>query len=119
MEAMNEKTWPKAKYVRRRDGSLLTLGDLPPAKPARWVLSRKAIVVEAVRGGLLSVEDACWRYSLTLEEFFTWRAKVERRHSGASSAQRREDGQRLAHDAARREPEKAWRTGWDSNPREA
>ena len=45
----------------------------------RWVISRKTIVVEAVRGGLISVEDACWRYSLTLEEFSEWKAVVERR----------------------------------------
>ena len=79
MEAMNNRTWPKAKYVMRHDGSLLTLGDLPSAKTIRWVISRKTIVVEAVCGGLISLEDACRRYSLTLEEFSEWKAAVERR----------------------------------------
>ena len=45
----NARLWPKAKYVMRRDGSLLTLGDLPCAKTKRWVIGRKADVVDAVR----------------------------------------------------------------------
>ena len=32
-------------------------------------MRRKAEVVAAVSGGLLSVDEACERYSLTLEEF--------------------------------------------------
>src|SRR3954467_3524614 len=35
------------------DGSVLTLADLPQPDAQRWVASRKAIVVAAVRGGLL------------------------------------------------------------------
>ena len=67
----------KPKYLIRRDGSLLTLGDLPCPKTKRWVIRRKAVVVDAVRGGLITVQDACLRYSLTLEEFFAWRRAVE------------------------------------------
>src|SRR3954447_16999452 len=33
------------------DGSVLTLTDLPPPDAQRWVASRKAIIVAAVRGG--------------------------------------------------------------------
>ena len=88
MEAMNKKTWPKAKYVVRRDGSLLTLGDLPSPKIKRWVIGRKADVVDAVRGGLISMEDACWRYSLTLEEFFAWQTAVDGRRPEAQSRRR-------------------------------
>jgi Protein of unknown function (DUF1153) len=76
---MKKKTWPKAKCVARGDGSLLTLGDLPSPKIKRWVIGRKADVVDAVRGGLISLEDACWRYSLTLEEFSAWQTAVDRR----------------------------------------
>ena len=39
------KLWPKAKYVMRRDGSLLTLSDLPCAKTKLWVIGRKADAV--------------------------------------------------------------------------
>src|SRR5919112_6895701 len=60
------------------DGSVLTLADLPPPDAQRWVASRKAIVVAAVRGGLLSMSDACARYRLTTEEFLGWQTQVDR-----------------------------------------
>src|ERR671920_432896 len=60
------------------DGSVLTLADLPPPGAQRWVASRKAIIVAAVRGGLLSMSDACARYRLTTEEFLNWQAQVDR-----------------------------------------
>jgi len=41
-------------------------------------MSRKADVVEAVHGGLITMEDACWRYALTIEEFHSWEIAVER-----------------------------------------
>ena len=59
------------------DGSVLTLADLPSPDAQRWVASRKAIVVAAVRGGLL-VSDACARYRLTTEEFLSWQTQVDR-----------------------------------------
>ena len=60
------------------DGSVLTLADLPPSDAQRWVASRKAIVVAAVQGGLLSMSDACARYRLTTEEFLNWQAQIDR-----------------------------------------
>jgi hypothetical protein len=60
------------------DGSVLTLADLPRLDAQRWVASRKAIVVAAVRGGLLSMSDACARYRLTTEEFLSWQTQVDR-----------------------------------------
>lgn len=60
------------------DGNPLTLEDLPPPGTTRWVIRRKAEVVAAVRGGLLTIEDACNRYNLSLEEFEGWRASIER-----------------------------------------
>jgi transposase len=39
---------------------------------------RKAEVVAAVNGGLLSVDQACKRYSVSLEEFTSWQRAVER-----------------------------------------
>jgi len=49
-------------------GEPLTLDSLPPAGTTRWVVRRKAEVVAAVNGGLLSINDVCERYNLTLEE---------------------------------------------------
>lgn len=60
------------------DGSPLTLADLPDPSTERWVIRRKAEVVAAVRGGLLSLEAACERYRLTVEEFLSWQAAIER-----------------------------------------
>ena len=60
------------------DGTVLTLTNLPSPDAQRWVASRKAIVVAAVRGGLLSMSDACARYRLTTEEFLSWQTQVDR-----------------------------------------
>lgn len=60
------------------DGSPLTLSDLPSPETQRWVIRRKAEVVAAVRGGLLSLDDACGRYKLTVEEFLGWQRAIER-----------------------------------------
>ena len=54
-------------------GEALTHADLPPSDTKRWVVRRKAEVVAAVAGGLLTVDEACNRYSISLEEFANWR----------------------------------------------
>jgi hypothetical protein len=59
-------------------GEKLTLESLPPANLKRWVPRRKAEVVAAVSGGLLSLAEACQRYGLSLEEFAGWQRAVER-----------------------------------------
>ena len=66
------------KYVVGPTGSPLTLSDLPPANTQRWVIRRKAEVVAAVRGGLLTLDEACERYSLTNEEFLAWQQSIDR-----------------------------------------
>jgi hypothetical protein len=59
-------------------GEPLTLDSLPPPQTTRWVVRRKAEVVAAVNGGLLTVNDVCERYSLTLEEFASWQRAIDR-----------------------------------------
>jgi hypothetical protein len=59
------------------EGQPLTLADLPSATTRRWVTKRKAIVVAAVKSGLLSLEDACERYTLSTEEFQSWQSLIE------------------------------------------
>jgi hypothetical protein len=68
---MTYKCTPLAS-VRGPDGAPLYLNDLPPASTRRWVARRKAEVVAAVRGGLLSLDEACRRYALSAEEFSAW-----------------------------------------------
>jgi len=65
-------------YVIGPDGSPLTIASLPKPGTKRWVIRRKAEVVAAVRGGLLSVEEACNRYRLTVDELLSWQSLIEK-----------------------------------------
>ena len=56
-------------------GEQLTLETLPVPGTQRWVVRRKAEVVAAVQGGLLTFDEACVRYDLTLEELASWDAR--------------------------------------------
>ncbi len=67
----------KASLTRGPTGSVLTIADLPPADTQRWVIRRKAEVVCAVRGGLLTLEEACGRYRLSPQEFDLWQKRVD------------------------------------------
>ncbi len=60
------------------DGSVLTRADLPPEDTVRWVASRKARVVKAVSGGLVTMAEVLDRYQLSEEEFMIWCDAVER-----------------------------------------
>ena len=92
---MNEPHRPRVKYVIGPDGSPLTIADLPAPGTKRWVIRRKAEVVAAVRGGLLSLEEACARYTLTVggtavplqatdQPDYPWRAEIPLGPAGAS-----------------------------------
>lgn len=59
-------------------GEILTLEALPEPSTARWTIRRKAEVVAAVDGGLLTIDDVLERYKVSLEEFVTWRMAIER-----------------------------------------
>ena len=59
-------------------GRPMSLADLPPRGTKRWVIRRKAEVVAAVKGGLLTLEDACRRYNLSVEEFEHWQRLINR-----------------------------------------
>ena len=58
-------------------GRPMTLDDLPPPDTKRWVSRRKAEVVLAVRHGLLTLEAACQRYDLSLEEYMSWERLID------------------------------------------
>jgi hypothetical protein len=42
---------------------------LPPGDTVRWSPHRKAKVVNGVRNGALSLDEACQRYQLSADEF--------------------------------------------------
>lgn len=82
------------------NGRWITLADLPPSDTTRWVARRKAEVVAAVRGGLLSLNEACVRYGLSIEEFVSWQRNVERyglEGLRAGHQERHTDRRRPAH----------------------
>ncbi|MGS4947704.1 CtrA inhibitor SciP [Meridianimarinicoccus sp. RP-17] len=66
------------RIVTLPDGSTLSRADLPPDTTVRWVASRKAVVVHAVKHGLLSRDEALNRYNLSGDEFESWCLAVER-----------------------------------------
>ncbi len=58
-------------------GDFLTVETLPPADTVRWVPRRKAQVVCAIRGGLISRREACARYGISDAELFSWEKLLE------------------------------------------
>ena len=52
---------------------------LPKTYDVHWSESRKAQVVEAVRGRLISMEEARERYLLSRREFETWQSQFGER----------------------------------------
>lgn len=79
MVSLMEQQNARPHSVKGPDGQFLTLEDLPPPNISRWVTRRKAEVVAAVSGGLLTREAACKRYNLSSEEFEGWQ-KLYLRH---------------------------------------
>jgi hypothetical protein len=51
--------------------------ELPPPDTRRWVTRRKAVIVNAVRAGLISLEEVCRRYELSVEEFLAWQRAID------------------------------------------
>ena len=67
--------------MKRRDDVLLgearSIDYLPSPNTKRWVIRRKAEVVAGVRSGLISLEEACERYTLSIEEFLSWQRVID------------------------------------------
>src|SRR5262245_47140009 len=74
---MDASARPSAERVISPYGPL-TIADLPSPGTQRWSIRRKATVIAAVRGGLLSLEEACSRYALDIEEYFSWEYCIDR-----------------------------------------
>lgn len=50
---------------------------LPSPDTKRWVPRRKAMIVNAVHSGAMSLEEVCRCYELSVEEFVTWQRAIE------------------------------------------
>jgi len=56
----------------------MILKELPPIDTKRWVISRKAAVVTAVKNGAITLDDVCWLYDISVEEFLAWQEMIEK-----------------------------------------
>ncbi len=54
------------------------LNELPPPDTKRWVIRRKAAVVAAVKNGAIALDDVCWLYDISVEEFLTWQEMIDK-----------------------------------------
>ena len=68
----------KPETIPGPDGHPLTVWDLPLSRDRRWTPLRKAKVVVAVRGGLISADEVCRRYHLSMDELEIWQHEFER-----------------------------------------
>ena len=75
--SMQERRIKRENVVIGPEGTPLTLADLPKPNTVRWVIRRKAEVVAAVRGGLLTLDAALESYGLSAEEFMSWQRSIE------------------------------------------
>jgi len=69
---ISQKPFPSVRLPLGPNGEVLTPNDLPSTRPKRWVAGRKAEILAA-----LTMEDACARYSLSLDEFLLWKRAVK------------------------------------------
>jgi hypothetical protein len=51
---------------------------LPALNTRRWTIRRKAAVLEALRDGAITLEQASRRYALSVEELRAWERDFER-----------------------------------------
>ena len=76
---------------------------LPPNGAMNWGARRKAAVVEAVRAGAITRDEACARYLLSLEELADWEVGFDQAGAAGlstkASLRRRERGARRQSDA--------------------
>jgi hypothetical protein len=54
------------------DGKQIRLAQLPPHGLKRLRRRHKAMVVAAVRHGLITIDEACRRYDLSTEGYLCW-----------------------------------------------
>ena len=78
MKSHREGTVPQRSDALSASGGRMSINDLPPPDTTRWVPRRKAEVVSGVRTGIITLEDACRRYDLSIDEFRSWERLMER-----------------------------------------
>lgn len=69
-------------------GKELSLKEIANPNTIRWVSRRKAQVVAAIEGGVLTASEACELYRLSIEELATWQRGYARAGAPALRATR-------------------------------
>lgn len=58
--------------IKLKDGTIISLSDLPPTSTKRWVASAKESVIRVYMAGLATRDDLILKYALSSEEFDIW-----------------------------------------------
>ena len=66
---MQTQRLPNFESENAYQGDPSAMPDLPSPSEQRWTFRRKAAVIEAVRGGWVPIEEVCWLYTLSVDEF--------------------------------------------------
>ena len=74
---MDTESPGRARQVIGPEGVPLTIDDLPSPDTVRWVIRRKAEIIAAINGGLLTMEEACERYCLSVDELLSWQRLID------------------------------------------
>ena len=60
----------------------MTPATLPAQDTVRWLPKRKASLVRALQAGLLTIDEACARYSVSIDELLSWERELARDGEG-------------------------------------
>ena len=74
---MNSERPSRPNGVIGPTGKPLTVDNLPSPETKRWVMSRKAEVVAAVRRDLIGRNEACDRCGISDEELLSWERLID------------------------------------------
>lgn len=74
---MNEKLSPLKRITGPR-GELMDVHDLPKPTCHRWTPYRKAQIVVAVEGELITFDEAATRWNISAEEYGAWKRDYKR-----------------------------------------
>ena len=75
---MLKKDNDEVKVVTGPLGEPMTRADLPPPNTTRWVMRRKAQIVSAVHGGLITEKEVHKIYGISADELVAWQLLVEK-----------------------------------------
>ncbi|MFZ4762067.1 MAG: DUF1153 domain-containing protein [Alphaproteobacteria bacterium] len=91
----NNKASDQQEFVMTADELLL-----PSPDTKRWVMRRKAAVILAIKEGRLTLEEACERYNISIEEMMTWRRLIEKHGMGGLRVTRLQEYRPVAQETA-------------------